>query len=146
MSKALPLNIESGSSVCRYDYYKSELTTSRETSAVGEMKKATLFLEVARDAVVDPYGRGVSAGKFGADHHIETLEAAPFAPGMFDAIAMSDAPEHELMDKSISFIRIQNRLRACQAGRALTPRTKPVSSVTLRMSDMAVIPENPVAL
>ena len=111
------------------EYYKSWNTTSGETSAVGEMKKATFshcisdlkkyvasgrildvgtasgfFLEVARDAGFEPYGVEISeysgriaAGKFGADHiHIGTLETAPFAPGMFDAIAMSDVLEHVL--------------------------------------------------
>jgi 2-polyprenyl-3-methyl-5-hydroxy-6-metoxy-1,4-benzoquinol methylase len=123
------------------EYYKAWNTASGETSAVGEMKKATFsrrvsdlkqyvpggrildvgtafgfFLEVARDAGFDPYGveiseysGGIAAGKFGADRiHIGTLETAPFAPGMFDAIAMSDLLEHVL--DPIRILKLAHRL------------------------------------
>ncbi len=60
------------------------------------------FLEVAEELGFDPYGvelsnyaGGIAAAKFGRDRiHIGPLETAPFTPGTFDAIAMSDLLEH----------------------------------------------------
>ena len=74
------------------------------------------FLEVARDAGFDTFGvelseysGGIAASKFGQDHiHIGTLESAPFRPGTFDAIAMSDLLEH--VTDPLGVLRLAHRL------------------------------------
>lgn len=80
-----------------------EIISQRSAGKILDIGTASgFFLEVARDFGFDPYGievskyaGGIAALKFGADHiHIGTLETAPFAPGMFDVITMSDLIEH----------------------------------------------------
>ena len=74
------------------------------------------FLEVARDAGFEPFGielseysGAIAARKFGGDHiHIGTLETAPFPPGTFDAVAMSDLLEH--VTDPIGVLRLANTL------------------------------------
>jgi ADP-heptose:LPS heptosyltransferase/SAM-dependent methyltransferase len=74
------------------------------------------FLEAAQAAGFEPYGielsdyaGGIVAAKSGVAHiHTGALETAPFCPGMFDAIAMTDLLEH--VTNPLETLRIAHRL------------------------------------
>lgn len=58
---------------------------------------------------VSPYAGSIAQQKFGAGRiHIGTLETAPFQPGFFSAVAMSDLLEHVLDPRDT--LRCVNRL------------------------------------
>ena len=95
------------------------------------------FLEVAQHLGWDPFGVELSdysarlaQRKFGADRIWHgTLETAPFSPGSFDAIAMSDLLEH-VLDPVATLQLAQSLLRP---GGVLMVTTPDTASLTRRL-------------
>lgn len=99
------------------------------------------FLSVAQEFGFEPYGVELSEysgtlaqRKFGRDRiWIGTLETAPFEPGMFQVIAMSDLIEH--VPDPVGTLEIARRLLA--PGGVLMIMTPDTSSLTRRLMGAA---------
>ena len=73
------------------------------------------------------YAGGIARDKFGAQRiHIGTIETAPFPPGFFSAVAMSDLIEH-VCDPAAVLRRVHELLKPGGIAMIMTPDTTSIS-------------------
>src|ERR1017187_4390480 len=73
------------------------------------------------------YAGGIARDKFGAERiHIGTIETAPFPPGFFSAVTMSDLIEH-VCDPAVVLARVHELLKPGGVAMIMTPDTTSIS-------------------
>ena len=90
--------------------------------------------EVVAEGSFEPYGielsdyaGGIARGKFGAERiHVGTIETAPFTPGFFSAVTMSDLIEH-VGDPAGVLTRVHELLKPGGVAMIMTPDTASIS-------------------